>query len=72
MSKQNVNEWKDFYDRILDIGQKVVAVRGSTMCIGVILWFTPTGVTIEREDQEGKPIQKAFIAYSRFSFLILD
>jgi hypothetical protein len=49
MSQQNVKEWKDRNGKLLDIGQRIVAVRGSTLHVGEILWFTKSGVTIASE-----------------------
>lgn len=52
MSKLNVNEWSDRTGKVLDIGQRVVAIRGKTLIVGEILWFTPSGVTVAHEVDE--------------------
>ncbi len=72
MSQQNVKDWKDFYDKSLDIGQRIAAVRGSTLHVGKILYFTPQGVTINSETKEGL-IRKVNIMHLGHgaSFLIL-
>lgn len=54
MSQQNVNDWTDKFGNRLEIGQRVAALKGKTLHIGDILWFTAKGVTIASESADGE------------------
>lgn len=53
MTQQNINNWVDKFGRRLEIGQRVAATRGKSLHVGEILWFTPAGVTIASENEDG-------------------
>lgn len=75
MSKLNVNQWTDRTGREMDIGQRVVAIRGKTLHVGEILWFTKSGVTIASEQPNGETHTISIGIYNdriaRTGFLIL-
>ena len=64
MSKLNINEWKDRSGKIMDIGQRVVAVRGKTLVVGEILWFTKSGVTVAHERINGDKETISVVIYN--------
>lgn len=76
MSQLNVKGWKDRTGREMDIGQRVVAVRGKKLIVGEILWFTKSGVTVahERTDDEKETVSVVIYNTNKpqfDSFLIL-
>lgn len=76
MSQQNINDWKDRTGKVMDIGQRVVAVRGKKLIVGEVLWFTKSGVTIAHEVEDDETETISVVIYNtkkdKFdSFLIL-
>lgn len=80
MSQQNIHAWVDKFGRVMEIGQRVAATRGKSLHVGEILWFTPAGVTIASENEDGDvkntPILYLTTGYSRLkgknSFYIIS
>lgn len=73
---QNINDWTDRFGERLEIGQNIVAVRGSTLHIGDILWFTKQGITINSYNEKGDCAKVSIINYNGrpvfINVLVLD
>jgi hypothetical protein len=67
---QNVKDWTDRFGERLEIGQQVVAVRGRTLHVGDILWFTAQGVTINSYDEKGDSAKVSIVNYNKRTKLL--